>query len=248
MSLNTRHPGYVIGFTALLSAVFTSGIVALQVATAARVQRNESIRQDRALVRLFADAWGLAEPARLTDAEVVRLVGERIDRGMKVADPSTQPPLEFPVYRAYDTPARGKVVGIAVPVGGNGFWAPIRGLMALDPDAKEILGLAFVEQRETPGLGGRIMEPAFQEQFRKGVREAAGRPALRATPPEANGKYLYIGRGTPAGPGDPRFGRSVDAITGATQTSLAVERFLNRDLAEFRGAWAAGLKPAAGGP
>ena len=242
MKLDPKHPLYVIGFTAVFSAVLTSGIAALQVATAGRVARNETLRRDRALVRLFADAWGIEDASRLSDREVARLVEARIDAGRTVADPAAHPPVSFRLYEAYQTDRRDRVIGMAVPIGGNGFWAPIRGLVALDPQAKEVLGLEFVEQAETPGLGGRIMERAFQDQFRKGVREAAGRPPLRATPPEPGGKYLYIGRGTPTGPSDPRFGRSVDAITGATQTSLAVERFLNQDLQEFHEAWQAGAK------
>jgi hypothetical protein len=40
----------------------------------------------------------------------------------------------------------------------------------------------------------------------------------------------------------------VDAITGATQTSLAVERFLNQDLQGFHEAWQAGAKRPPQGP
>ena len=84
--------------------------------------------------------------------------------------------------------------------------------------------MVFIEQAETPGLGGRITEDAFEQQFK----------GLNAAPPEQGRQYIYVARERPENRNDPRFGRSVDAITGATQTSMAVERLLNADLEQFR--------------
>lgn len=246
MKLNTKSPLYVITFAAVASALLTSGIVALQVATAARVERNEQMREYRALAVLFAPAWHIADPAALSDQAVVDLVNARVDRSETVTDASEQPPLTFRLARAYADETRRTLVGIALPVRGTGFWDLIEGRLALSPDLKTITGLVFLAQKETPGLGGRIMEPAFTDQFSREARRRAGLDPLRAEPPTAPDRpFLYIGRGTPTGPADPRYDRSVDAITGATQTSLAVERFLNTDLRRFRRAMAATAVPPA---
>jgi len=240
MKVDTRHPAYVLLFAAALSAVLTAGIVSLQVATAARVERNERMRQVRALATLFAPAWGVADIGQLSDPEVLDLVKARVDRSIRAADPvadaDATPPGALPLYRAYAGAGRERLVGLAFPAAGNGFWARIEALVAVTPDAREVLGLVVTDQGETPGLGGRIMEPEFAEQFSREARRKAGLEPLRAAPPAAGGKFLYVGRGRPAGPSDPRFGRSVDAVTGATQTSLAVERLLNENLARLHGA------------
>ena len=64
--------------------------------------------------------------------------------------------------------------------------------------------------------GGRITERLWRDTFRK----------LDVSPPAAGGKYIYIGA---QGPKD----RRVDAITGATGTSTALEGFLNRRIEEI---------------
>ncbi len=246
MNLNVKHPGYIIGFAALVSAAFTAGIVTLQVATAARVERNEVLREYRAVARLFAPYWDdVGSVEGLTDERTIELVDARVRQDRKVVDETTDPPTEFRLYEAYETKKHETLVGIGFPVWGNGFWAPIRGLMAVTPDRKDVLGMVFMEQRETPGLGGRIMESEFMKQFSKAARKEKDQPPLEATPPEEGEKFVYVGRGGPSGPADPRHGRSVDAITGATQTSIAVEVFLNRRLEQFHRAWEAGKQPVA---
>ena len=245
MKVNTKNPFYVIGFVVVVSAVFTAGIVALQIATAARVERNEKMRRYRALASLFAPSWGVGDVDKLSNDAVVKLVDGRVDSSKRLvyesAKPPAKPPVDMQLFWAYATAERKKKVGLAFPVGGNGFWAPIRGYLAVDPERKRALGIVFVEQKETPGLGARITEKAFTDQFQKQALEKKDQEPLKIYPPEKSGTpFVYIGKGEPTGANDPRFGRSVDAITGATQTSLAVERFLNANLRQFHKAYEAG--------
>lgn len=221
MKLNIQSPLYVVGYAAGISAAFTAVVMAMQLAAAPRIRRNERLRRQKALVEVF----GLGGPAELSPEATARLVGQRIDQELTVRDP--QSGRRFQVFRAYD--AEGRLVGVGFPVAGNGFWAPIRGLLALAPDLSEIVGVVFVEHSETPGLGGRITEAGFRDQFE----------GLDVSPPRRGEKFLYVERERPTSPQDPRAGRTVEAITGATQTSMAVGRFLNAELARFRRAMAA---------
>lgn len=108
--------------------------------------------------------------------------------------------------------------GYALPLEGPGFWAPIRGVIGIAPDRVTVTGIAFYEQNETPGLGGEIVRPAFRRQF-------AGKTIRPAGPP------LEI-----RSPAEPLDANSVHAITGATQTSDRLEKFLNEQLASWRDA------------
>ena len=62
-----------------------------------------------------------------------------------------------------------------LPFGGAGYQGPIQGMIAMHGDMNTIAGLAITEEVETPGLGGRIEEPAWQAQFAGvKVRDANG--------------------------------------------------------------------------
>jgi Na+-transporting NADH:ubiquinone oxidoreductase subunit C len=85
----------------------------------------------------------------------------------------------------------------------NGFWDKIHGIMVLDSSLKSFRNVQFLEQHETPGLGARIEEVAFTNQFDGKIIDWN----------TLDGRYIEI-----------------DAITGATQTSLALLKGLNSEL------------------
>ena len=86
----------------------------------------------------------------------------------------------------------------ALPIEGPGLWGSISGYLALSDDLKTILGITFTDQNETPGLGGRIDEARFRDQFR----------GLEFKPLSYSGE--------------------LHAITGATQTSSSVLKMINQ--------------------
>jgi Na+-transporting NADH:ubiquinone oxidoreductase subunit C len=78
----------------------------------------------------------------------------------------------------------------------------------VEKDLKTLTGIEFIKQNETPGLGGRITESWFKEQFR-------GKRWPLTVVPE----------------GDPAGDQEFQAITGATNTTNAVRDILNNRLA-----------------
>ena len=224
MTLNVKHPVYVLVYAAVVSALFTGAIMALHAATHGLVERNERLFEQRALLELF----DLGAPEKLSDDEIAHLVEENVRRDRSVVDPESG--LRFELIEAYRTTPEGTptLTAYAFPVWGAGFWARIDGLLAVTPDLEKIVGIVFLSHSETPGLGGRITEKPWRDTF----------GGLRLTPPPAGEKYIAIDAAPPS-PGDPREGRHVDAITGATGTSRAVETFLNERIAQFRRAIAA---------
>lgn len=91
----------------------------------------------------------------------------------------------------------------AVSMSGSGFQGPISIVVAIDGEI--ISGFKIVSQVETPGLGARITEQVFQDSF--------------------NGKQVSNGlKMTKSGnAGISEF----DAITGATETSKALEKIFD---------------------
>lgn len=108
----------------------------------------------------------------------------------------------------------GEIQSYAVPFEGPGLWGKITGYLGVTKDFTEATGIEFIEQDETPGLGGRISEPPYKEQFR----------GIDISEPQ-DGEYI-INKPAPGG--------NVDAIAGATQTSNFVTDMVNKDLKQFK--------------
>ncbi len=236
MKVNLGNPGYVVAYTAAVAAAFTAGIMTLDWATSAAVRRQGELLRRRALVEILltgpaAPAEGRAVAA--LGAEQVNALYEAHVVAGHLDDPTSGHRMELLTAYARDVHAHppgedNPVLGYAFPVEGVGFWATICGYLAVSPDGARTLGVAFLEHAETPGLGGRITERGFRDQF----------VGLNVSSP-VDGRFLTIGRERPRGRADPRYGHYVDAITGATGTSAAVEKFLNADITRFRQAAAA---------
>jgi len=68
------------------------------------------------------------------------------------------------VYLARDRD--GRVERVILPVHGYGLWSTMYGFLALERDANTIAGIGFFEHGETPGLGGEIDNPRWQQSWR----------------------------------------------------------------------------------
>jgi Na+-transporting NADH:ubiquinone oxidoreductase subunit C len=108
------------------------------------------------------------------------------------------------------------VIAYALPLEGPGFWAPIKGVIGIAADKRTITGIAFYEQNETPGLGGEIAKREFTSQF-IGKRLSNTDPAINILPVAARLDE-----------------NSVHAVTGATQTSSRLSRFMNELIKDWR--------------
>jgi Na+-transporting NADH:ubiquinone oxidoreductase subunit C len=181
--------------------------------------------------KAYLQVFGLGDPLSLAPAEVAEIVEKQVVTGTTLTDPETG--AEYELIMAYADPEKSVIQAYGVRFRGFGFWAPIEGILALGPDLSETVGLAILDQKETPGLGGRIEEPVFTSQFREGIRVSP--------PSEGGAEYIKISA-TPPQAGSEAAERHVDAISGATQTCLAMDRILNETLQGFhRAAQTAGL-------
>jgi len=195
---------FSIGYMFFITLCFTSLVSAVKVINDDRIEQNQVVKVQRIVLQVLR----IAPKKQVHDRDIVSLFESRI-RTVDVEG--------VPFYIGYDEKGE-KPLGYAFPVGGPGFWGPIYGMVALEPDGKKILGLAFYKHSETPGLGGRLTETWFTDQF-------AGLPVY---PIEGDKKIFALKpEGTGSAPNE------LDAITGATGTSRAVEAFLNNELDRF---------------
>jgi electron transport complex protein RnfG len=124
------------------------------------------------------------------------------------------------VHAGYD--ASGQLVGIAVEAQGVGYQDRIRLLYGYDAEREAIVGLRFLESRETPGLGDRVeSDPRFLENFLQ--LDVSLTPDLsRLVHP-----IEYVAPGEKTQPWE------IDGLSGATITSTAVARTLRESAAEW---------------
>jgi Na+-transporting NADH:ubiquinone oxidoreductase subunit C len=109
----------------------------------------------------------------------------------------------------------GQLAGYALPFEGQGFWSIIKGVIGISTDKTTIQGIWFYDQAETPGLGARIVEPFFYEQFADKVLTHDTRPV----------RILPVAEAT---------SRDIQAISGATQTCTRLEKLLNTAIEQWR--------------
>lgn len=59
----------------------------------------------------------------------------------------------------------GKIIGLAYSSAATGYHGPIDVMIGIDLSGK-VSGIRIMTHTETPGLGARIVEPAFTKQFK----------------------------------------------------------------------------------
>ena len=106
-----------------------------------------------------------------------------------------------------------------LPVYGAGLWGPIWGYIAVNDDGNTIYGANFSHEGETPGLGARITEQPFQDNFKD--------------------KHLFIDGEFKSvavlkkGQKSTNGAEQIDALTGATITSRGVSDMIADCLAPY---------------
>lgn len=98
---------------------------------------------------------------------------------------------------------KGEVVGYGLIVFAQGYASKIKLMVVIDKD-KTIKGIRVLEQRETPGLGAKISEDWFENQFKEKKAE------------------------------DLILGEDIEAISGATISSQAVTEAVRKSVEEFK--------------
>lgn len=188
----------------LLTFFFTAMVSGIYEINRERIAINEEIKLQKIILKVL----GIQVVPETPDMRIQETFGERV----KLAREGDRI-----IYRGFAEDGK-TLIGYAIPLVGPGFWGPIYGMGAIDPNLDRVLGIAFYRHSETPGLGGRITEEWFEEQFK-------GRKLLT---PGKNQRYFSF-----LPPGRAKAENEVDAITGATGTSKAVERLIDRNLKEY---------------
>lgn len=211
LALSNDSPTKTVG-VALLVALVCSLAVSITAVTLKPLQDANRLAESAGQISRMLKVLGGGVPqARLVDLAT----GNYVDR-----DPGTS--TELPagrdraglgrredvatVFELRDDGARTLII---LPVHGSAYQSTIKGYLALKADLNTVAALTFYEQEETPGLGARIEEDAWQALWPgKQVADADG--VIR----------IDVVKGAGAGV------HEVDGISGATRTSTGVTNLL----------------------
>jgi len=107
---------------------------------------------------------------------------------------------------------KGELIGYGFLSQGQGYQGKIKIMTVINPSFKKLLGIEIIDSQETPGLGARINEHFFKDQF-KGLNIAVPIEWTKTKPAKNN---------------------EIKAITGATISSKSVVNILNKTIDELR--------------
>lgn len=192
----TQNRYWAVVFMFILTAILSTILIGLARFTEPQVRLNREIAFETAVIRCIPSITAVT----VTDIHTI------FKRDFTKPDSAAG---------AFVYQPAGVVCGYVLPFSGRGFWANIEGVIGFSPDQKTILGIWFYQQAETPGLGARIVEPFFYEQFA--------------------GKVLGEGkRPIPIKPVAEATKNDIAAISGATQTCVRLEKLLNEAIEDWR--------------
>ena len=152
----------------------------------------------------------------ITDSYVVDYQGNKVETdafavmlALKKEIGKSHEERNYPVFVYSENGGPKKYV---FPVRGKGLWGAIWGYVALEEDLNTIYGAVFDHKGETPGLGADINADWFMDPF-------AGKTLF-----DENGEFVSIE--VAKGGAEPGNMHQVDAISGGTITSKALEEML----------------------
>jgi len=198
------RPSAAHAYRTLVGAAILAGLLIASVfeATAPSIAANRAAK--------LADAIATMLPSQQA------LIGYALDdAGRLVSATASQPAT---IYAVYDT--REALLGFAIKADGMGYQDRIQALYGYDPFTQRVVGLEILASLETPGLGSRIATDAgFHANFK------ALDVALDAAGRRLEHPLVVVPQGTREQPWE------IDGITGATVSSRAIGRLLNRSTA-----------------
>jgi len=187
---------YTVLVTAVAAFLFVFLLSLANSATSEKVAENQRILEARA----YLTAAGIGVTEDMDVEKELRSVFPRFDG-------------EKPYQ---ETTLNGEKL-IVAPFQGSGLWGTITGVLGMNADFSRIVGMEILSHSETPGLGGRIDEAWFKDQF-KGEYVVEG---------------VKIRQGGGSGDSDRENGE-VDGITGASRTSDSLQQIINDQIEKMK--------------
>lgn len=190
---------YTIIFTFVISFAFVLILSIINSMTYDKVLENQNFSKIRAILNSMGIEYK-------DEKDAIKIFNSKIEQ------------VEIGGLKFYTTTINGEKIYSYI-FSGSGLWGTITGVISVNENVDRIIGIDIISQNETPGLGGRIEEDWFKNQFKgEYVKDTV--------------KIKVSGASTDFN----KENSSVDAITGATLTSRFFINIINDSLEKIRNA------------
>jgi len=228
--VNKESTLYVVLFSLVITFVLVLPLTVANELTKSLVDQNKRVAQATSILLAMGLPADKTQPQALI-ASYDALKKFQIDGGKLVpvtneqvaAAAKTIHPIEPLIYQGQSS--SGPVWAGAFT--GPALWGNITLALGFDGKIERMTGFQVIAQAETPGLGARIADPWFLNQF-------VGQKV------PASGEFKFVS-GSGAGDAD-KENDTVDGVTGATLTTNGVKGVVNKAIAELKTLTAGGAE------
>ncbi|MBK8698840.1 MAG: NADH:ubiquinone reductase (Na(+)-transporting) subunit C [Saprospiraceae bacterium] len=222
---------YILVYTLVMALISSVSLAFVVNGLKPMHDQNEAVFKKKDILGSIKDQIGV-DPSSLSPDEVNKLFSEKVEKvvidakgkkvegadaeGIDLAAEEKKPEQDrkYPLFIYKGD--KGNIYLMSVR--GNGLWDKIWGYIALKDDLNTIVGAAFGHTAETPGLGAEIKDNAnFPKSFQ-------GKKIFE----ESNYVSVKVVKGGAKNPE-----HEVDAISGATITSVGVSNMLNKGISVY---------------
>jgi Na+-transporting NADH:ubiquinone oxidoreductase subunit C len=189
------------------------------------IEKKQNILKSIGITSTPADAEALYE-SYIKESLVINTNGEitegdAFNMNMKEVYNTPRQTRKLPLYKA----VKSDSTFLIIPLRGKGLWGPIWGYIAFLENKNDavaynkVYGAIFDHQSETPGLGAEINKDWFQDPFKnKAIFDASGK---------------FVSIEVVKGGASPENQHGVDAISGGTITSKAVQAMIDTCVSSY---------------
>ena len=207
-------------FAAIMCVVFSLLLTGTAVGLKPRQERNVLLDQQKNVLK----ALGLIDGQTKPTAETIETLYKTnvLELSMTAEGKLTQKGVTDKTI--YAVKQNDTLTKYALPFKAYGLWSWVYGYIAFAGNGNTIIGLTVFQHAETPGLGGEVEKPWFQNQF------------VGKTITDQNGKFVSVGiaKGKASDSvSDEKLANYVDGMSGATITSKGMEKYLKLEIEKY---------------
>lgn len=185
----------------LLAFLFGISLAGIQLTLAPKIETNKLNETREKVPELVLGAEGAANLAKNGQSLAIDSRMVNVEKNGKK--------IRYRIFQAHDS---GKAVGWVAKSSGQGYADKIELLIGFNPRMTAITGLFILNQKETPGLGNKITETTWRQQF---IAKALD-------------ELLIVVKTGAKAPNE------IDAITGATISSNSVCTIINNAISDLK--------------
>ena len=179
-----KKPIFTVLFMVIMTVVFTTVLAVMNHISQPKIQMNREMMELKSMMYTFGllpeDILESELPSNLDtgdlpwDEGTIMVIREKQLRNVMIPVPDSIRNLLADSYLMIEdsieivmrTEPSGQIHSYGFLMKGMGLWGSISAFAAVSSDLKSMIGIDFLEQVETPGLGARITEQEFKYFFR----------------------------------------------------------------------------------